>query len=435
MKLQFGLLYRDEQVANREDLATLLGDYAAWHAETSGQFYDGPLVMGYRGDKITWEEDTETQPFTLGPYTLTFDGRLDNRVDVAAKIGIAADRNLSDPLLILRAYVKYGDPLMSELIGEFALVLWHSDTRTLTFARSVEGSRSLYFVLNENRILWSSDLAHLLRVSAVDRTVDRDYLVDFLVSDPPSTSTPFLAARAIRPGTVCRFVDNRFVYATQLWTPADISPSKDKPDSEYERLLRDQITDAVRVRLRTKRPVFAELSGGLDSSTIVLIGDEILRDEHRDPDDLMTLSTVYDQSSTCDERYFISLVEHKRGLPTIYVQEHEQNITCALTNITFTGLPNAFDTTPGRFPCFADHMRLRDARVLLTGVGGDHIFRSTAYPESLVADLLCGGHLAQAHRCGKAWSRFSGVPYFSLVMMQALRLALSLTCPRFLYQS
>src|SRR6266446_7976300 len=104
MKLQFGILHRNQQVADVENLATMLGSYQTWNAETSGEAFDGPLLMGYRGDRITWEEDTETQPFALGPYRLTFDGRLDNREHIAALAGIKADRNIADPVLIAEAY-------------------------------------------------------------------------------------------------------------------------------------------------------------------------------------------------------------------------------------------------------------------------------------------------------------------------------------------
>jgi hypothetical protein len=77
MKLQFGLLYRDERVVAQQDLATLLAEYACWNAETSGEFFDGPLLMGLhgrqyrpvkvtkrRGEALLWR----TSPFTLFPH-------------------------------------------------------------------------------------------------------------------------------------------------------------------------------------------------------------------------------------------------------------------------------------------------------------------------------------------------------------------------------
>src|SRR6266403_4095820 len=98
MKLQFGILHRDQRPANLDGWAIMLGDYDTWVPETAGQYFDGPLFMGYRGDRITWEEDTETQPFSLGPFTLSFDGRLDNRGDLAAKVGLTVSSSLPDPV-------------------------------------------------------------------------------------------------------------------------------------------------------------------------------------------------------------------------------------------------------------------------------------------------------------------------------------------------
>jgi asparagine synthase (glutamine-hydrolysing) len=423
MKLQFGVLYRDQRTANAEDLTTLLGKYQAWIAETSGHAFDGPLLIGYRGDRITWEEDTETQPFALGPYKLTFDGRLDNRQHIAFKIGLNADRNLPDPVLIAKAYARYGDSILPDLIGEFALVLWRSDKRELTLVRSVEGSRPLYYALDGNRLLWCSSLAHLLRTSNIEPLLNECYLLDYLISDPLADHTPFATVNAVLSGTVLRFVNDRFLREAKLWNPLELAPLNCNSDAEYEELLRDKITEAVRVRLRAKATVFAELSGGKDSSAIVLVGDKLLRDEYRDPFDLRAISTVYDTSSTCDERHFIGLIDAARGIDSIYIHEDEQHVTMGFQNITFTGMPNPFDSTPGRFPRIAEHMKAADARVLLTGVGGDHIFVSTPVPEVLIADLLQERHLVNAHRCCQSWSRFTGNSYFSLLLKKALPLA------------
>ncbi len=429
MKLQFGILYRDERVADRQDLDTLLGEYATWNAETSGQFFHGPLLMGYRGDKITWEEDSETQPFTLGPYTITFDGRLDNREDIAARVGLTADRNLPDPTLILQAYEKYGDSLLPDLIGEFALVIWRKDTRSLIFCRSIDGSRPLFYFLGSNSLLWSSDVRHLLCLQKVRPTIRDDYVLAFLLADPPSELSPFLEIAIVPPGTHFRFENDLILQSSKLWEPRNSKPVNLQSDGEYEQAIRHWIKEAVRVRLRAKGNVFAELSGGLDSSTVVMLADECLRQSGSDTSRLQSISTIYDISTTCDERYFVGLVENKRGVESCYVTEREQGFMAGIQTIPFSGLPNPFSATPGRFPRIIELMQGMGARVLLTGVGGDHIFCSAFRPEFLLADLLRKGHIVKAHRSGRLWSRRLAIPYLSLLSAKALPLALTSFIP------
>lgn len=415
MKLQFGILYRDERVADSQDLTTVLGEYASYNAETSGEFFDGALLMGYRGDKITWEEDTETQPFSLGPYSITFDGRLDNREDIAATIGITADRNLPDPVLILKAYEKYGDSLLPDLIGEFALVLWRKDTRELTFVRSVDGARSLFYVMDDRHLMWCTDIAHLIRVAGLTTKVDRRYIYQYLFTFPSSHLTPFEAVYAVPAGKALRFGRNTISPVLSLWEPRNITPINYKSDAEYEDRFRHELRQAIRPKLRAKGKVFAELSGGLDSSTLTLIAHNILLHDNRDPHILKTLSMVYNRSRTADERYFIRLVEEMRSSNSIYISEDELHFTTNFDDISFTGLPSLFQLRPGKFRSYTQHMAADNARLLLTGEGGDSIFCSTPRPEMLVADLLYGGRVISAHQCCIQLSRFTGIPYFNLL--------------------
>jgi asparagine synthase (glutamine-hydrolysing) len=424
MKLQFGVLHRDHRIANEGDLAALLCGYQAWAAETSGHAFDGPLLIGYRGDRITWEEDTETQPFALGPHMLTFDGRLDNREDIASRVGMKAGRNLPDPVLISKAYAQYGDSIFPELMGEFALVLWRSDTRQLTFVRSVDGARPLYYVLDQQRLTWCSDFAHLVRASDVDRSVNESYMLEYLVSDPSPIHTPFRSVSVVPPGVSVHFAKDAFAPALRPWNPYDVQPIQCGSDVEYEERLRHEITEAVRVRMRTEKPVFSELSGGLDSSSVVMIGDQILRQANSEPQTLKTLSCVYEESQTCDETRFIRMVEEKRGVRTIYVHEHEQQLTLGLDDTNFTGLPNAMHVCPGRYPMFGTHMRQHGARVLLTGIGGDHIFCSDQSGATFVADCLRNWRFVKMHRECRLWSRFEAVPYLR-ILRQASNLVLT----------
>src|SRR5574338_79950 len=88
MRLQLGSLHLDGRPASQEDWSALLGQFAWKAAETSGEVIDGPLVMAYRGDRITVEEKYEVQPLRWGPYMLTWDGRLDNREELADRVGL-----------------------------------------------------------------------------------------------------------------------------------------------------------------------------------------------------------------------------------------------------------------------------------------------------------------------------------------------------------
>src|SRR5258708_11972199 len=104
MKLQLGLLHADGRPATADDLAGLLADVADKQVEISGEVINDSLVIAYRGDRITWEDDFETQPLDDGRHILTWDGRLDNREDLASRLGLTHLREIPDPVIVLRSY-------------------------------------------------------------------------------------------------------------------------------------------------------------------------------------------------------------------------------------------------------------------------------------------------------------------------------------------
>lgn len=429
MRVQFGLLNLGGRPVTPDDFTKVAGEYGSYPAEIVGETSDGPLLMAYRGDRITYEEDFEVQPFRLGGLLLTWDGRLDNREEIASKARLNHIERLSDPEIVLRAYRTCGDPIFDELIGEFSLVVWNNDTRRLKFARSGCGARTLYYVLTKDALTWSTDFAHLVRVAGVDLKVNDEYVFDYFVSEPDTKQTALAAVQASPPNHVLTFENGGASQKRELWDPTKIKPLRYRTDEEYEEACREQVRNAVRVRLRSKFPIFAELSGGLDSSTIVVTADDILRQRTQSESSLHTVSCVYNQSETCDEYGFISPVVEQCALETHLVSERDQRITLGLEERPpFTGQPNPLHCLPGRYETFSKIMRDQGARVLLTGIGGDHLFWSEPDGAPIVADEIRRAHLIRAHRECTTWSRVVCLPYYR-VSRQALRLLVASLFP------
>lgn len=429
MKLQFGLFNITGQPVSPDDFSRFAGEYATYPAEIAGEVNDGPVMMGYRGDRITYEEDYEVQPVRLGALVMTWDGRLDNRRELADRIRLNNIESIPDPEIILKAYQALGDRIFDDLIGEFALVLWNKSDRRLQFARSVCGARTLYYVLTKNSLIWSSDFAHLVRVSGVDLKVNDGYVFDYFVSEPDTNQTGLSSVQAASPNTVRTFESGRCSSARELWDPTRIRPLSYSSDGEYEEACREQIKNAVGARLRCKLPICAELSGGLDSSTIVLTADQLLREHGQFGSSLHTVSCVYNQSETCDESGFIFAVTQKRAIETHLISEKDQRITLGLDeDPPFTGPPNPLHCLPGRYEAITKVMREQGARVLLTGIGGDHLFLSDPNGAPLVADQIRKANFIRAHRECEAWSRVTCAPYYRTAK-QAVRLALDSLFP------
>jgi asparagine synthase (glutamine-hydrolysing) len=421
MKLQCGYLSRSDNLTSLTELTAMLGVYASTPVDISHQIVTGPVAMAYRGDRITSEEDNEIQPLQYGPYLLTFDGRLDNRMELAHKLNLNRNNDIPDPMLIAKAYELSGDSLWPTLIGEFALSMWCSRTRTVLLVRSIDGARTLYFKTEKDRILWCSDFAHLVRTTKANLTPDTDYVQGYLTSVPPSNRTALSSICAVPPNTVLRLSDNAYQKAEVLWTADHIKPLHLKSDHECEEACRDQLKAAVRSRLRANAPVFAELSGGLDSSSVVLIADTLRRSEKSFPD-IYTLSRIYKEAETCDERRFIKAVEDSRGAKSFYVTECDEGGTLGFADPPFTGLPSPLQCFPGIYDTYRTLMAQYHSRILVTGIGGDHLFWSVRDGTPLLAEELLSGHFLQMCRDCQIWSLDTGKPFVDL-FTQAIKVA------------
>src|SRR5205807_2291763 len=149
-------------------------------------------------------------------------------------------------------------------------------------------------------------------VSGVDLTINDDYAIQYLVSQPSTKDSPLAHVHIIPPNRLVHFQDGSVKRTVELWNPMRVSAVQYRTDQEYEERCREELKQAVQTRLRAKGPIFSELSGGLDSSSIVLTADQVLRGRGESPHKLQTVSCVYEESRSCDEQPFIRAVEEKR---------------------------------------------------------------------------------------------------------------------------
>src|SRR5205814_4307574 len=96
----------------------------------------------------------------------------------------------------------------------------------------------------------------------------------------------------------------------------DFDPGKKiryRTDAEYEQYFRTVFATAVQRKLRSDRPVLAELSGGMDSSSIVCMADLIIARGQADCPRLDTISWFDSSNPNWDDPFYFAKVEEKRG--------------------------------------------------------------------------------------------------------------------------
>ena len=381
----------------------------------------GSVGLVYRAFHTNRESRLERQPLISNErHILCWDGRLDNRSELISLLSSELSHDRSDAAIVLAAFLKWGADCLVRLIGDFALSLWDPKSRTLLLARDAVGPRPLYYHANKDRIVWSSELMPLLGLPDVDLEINDEYVAGFLARGVEIDVTPYKDIYAVAPGHAVVIRDGR-VQVRRFWRLSSRTKIRYKTDEEYEEHFRQLFREAVRCRLRVDGPVWASLSGGLDSSSIVCMADEILAAENVQPSRLETVSYVYDESTTCDERKFIQLVEEQRGRPGHHLRDEDYPPLAAFPDESQLSFPDFLDCFVNRHRALCSAMKDDGARVLLTGHGGDEMLCNSPNPAPELGDLLIERRWRDLHRALNDWAKALKRPYLDLLWRDGVR--------------
>src|SRR5215213_439794 len=375
--------------------------------------------MVYRAFHTNLESRSERQPLVQNGCVLAWDGRLDNREELIPLLRDELRDGRSDVAIVMAAYNRWGFKSVSGLIGDFALSLWDSRSRKLLLARDPVGARLLFYHSGVDRLIWSSRLESLLNLPDTKLEVNDEYVAGYLTSHPAPELTPYKNIYAVPPGNILSVQQGK-ITIQRFWS---LDPSREiryRSDREYEEHFVQLFSEGVRARLRVDGPVWADLSGGLDSSSIVCVADRILEREAAQAHRVETISPVFDQSSLSYERKFIRVVEEKRRQAGRHFLESEYPLLAEQESENLRVIPNPLEMWAEYHKGVRRAMRAAGVRVRLCGIGGDELMTASSDPSPELCDLLVQGKLRDLHKRLQAWSLALKKPYIELLWNHTL---------------
>lgn len=392
--------YRSEP---RVTLDTLTAGLAPLGPDGRADWSDGEAGLVFRGFHTTEASRREPQPVrSADGVVLVWDGRLDNGDEIRRALSGGLGGESGPAELALATYLKHGVDGLADLVGDFALSLWDPARRRVVLARDAFGARTLFYRRSHFGLVWSTSLEALL--GATDSPeLDEEFLADFLSLSARADATPYRTHLAVPPGTALIFGEAG-MERRSLWRPDLGRELQYTREEEYEQHFKDLFYEAVRCRMDVQGTVCCDLSGGLDSSSIVCVGDELLRSGQVSADRMETLSYVFDEAKTSDERRFIQVVERHLGRKGKYLREEDHRILSDLPLDEDLAYPSVLHLFAARQQHIQRAVAESGARVLLRGTGGDHVMLSeTTFPYEL-ADFMSRGRLIKLARELRRWA-------------------------------
>ncbi len=230
------------------------------------------VALQQHGLPTTPEAVGEVLParFADGRYLLGFDGRIDNREDLARALGIGRFAGLPDSVILAAAWEKWGEDTPAHLLGDFALAVWDDRHASLTLAcDQTMGGRPIFYHVSDARIAFSTSLAELLRVPDVPRDLDPHGLAGAAQWRwPAHGATCFRDIRQLPPGGRLRWSSARCT-VDRYWQPDWSRRIRFRRDADYVEAARELIDRAVAAHSRVVGPLVCELSAGLDSTAVM----------------------------------------------------------------------------------------------------------------------------------------------------------------------
>jgi asparagine synthase (glutamine-hydrolysing) len=189
----------------------------------------------------------------------------------------------SDTEVIVHLYEEYGDDCVLHLRGMFAFAIWDKRQSRLLLARDRLGQKPLVYRHHAGRVDFASELKGLLQLKDSPREINPVAIDQYLTYQyVPHTSSILKGYSKLPPAHLATFENGAFS-VRRYWTPPyeltdDQHRATAKVTSSVEsvsRALRKTLTEAVRLRMRSDVPLGAFLSGGIDSTIITGLMQEL----------------------------------------------------------------------------------------------------------------------------------------------------------------
>ena len=336
---------------------------------------------------------------------LSWDGRLDNRGDLLLLLADSLRGEASNAALARAAYERWGTDGFAKLIGDWSVVIHDHVNRAVVLASDFAGVRPLYYCVQPGGVCWSSRLQSLVDATQISE-LDDQYVRGFLLLGGCPNRTPYKGIYSVPPGhAVCVPPEGTKIH--RFWSLPIDDEIRYQNQRRYAEQLRALFQEAVSVRLQNQSPVLAELSGGLDSSSVVSMASHLMRSGGVNATRLSSVSFLWRNS--LDEP-FIREMESFCGIEGVHISTYDVPVISETQ--PGDAMPEVFYPLRSSVASVADSL---GATTVLTGQGGD-LMMGNWFDDSLqVAASLGRLRFGQAWREALAWSKILRRPVYSIL--------------------
>ncbi len=369
-----------------------------------------------------------------GALTVSFNGEIFNFVELRAELHAKghAFHSSGDTEVLLAAYREWDEDCVTRFNGMWAFAIWDAPRRKLFCSRDRFGVKPFYYAHIHNTFLFASEPKALFASNLIAPSPNPVVLMDFLAGYEASDPAACMYAHVQQlPGGHSLIIEAGQVRIQRYWTlpvNPDIGPATLDPHKIDD--LRDLLTDAVRLRLRADVPIGTCLSGGLDSSAIVVLANTLMRDEHNIAqthagDHQKTFTACYDDPEA-DERTFAEMIVKQTGAHWHKTFPTAEGLRADLDKFIWHHDEPPITSSIYAQWCVMRAVRAGGVTVTLDGQGSDELLAGYMPYDVYWSQLLSGGQIGQLAHEIRATSQVGSRPIIDILKrMVAFQLPMS----------
>lgn len=376
--------FDEERTVDGEKLRRMTEIISHRGPDNQGVFIDRNCGLGLRRLTII---DTTEQPQPIlhnedKTLFVTYNGEIYNFPQLKEELLRKGHRfyTATDTEMILHLYEEEGVDCVRRLNGMFAIAIWDQKKQELFLSRDHLGIKPLYYCEHGRSFYFASEIKAILENENIPREVAPGSFYQYLhYRYTPAPRTMFKGIYKLLPGH-WMLVNKEGVEIEQFWNfgfgkgikglaSTDICSRIDTDQLDEEgyvaQAVQELLTESIKMQLISDVPLGAFLSGGIDSSIVVGVMSQIMKEP------VKTFSVGFLESEY-DETYFARQIAKRFKTDHQEVVVTSEDVKLLPKIIWHLDEPLA---DPAAIPTFIlSNLARKKVKVVLTGEGGDELF-------------------------------------------------------------
>ena len=375
-----GIIAKNTDIVTQHRLKTMTDIISHRGPDGEGQWISstGEVGLGHRRLSIIDLSHEADQPMHyLGRYTIVYNGEIYNYIELKQtllKQGYSF-KTASDTEVLMALYDRDGEKCLQLLDGMFSFVLFDAQENNVFCARDRFGEKPFFYSYEKGKHFYFGSEMKCLWAGGIPKEVNNRMMFNYLaygfLDNPTDASETFYTGCSRLPHShflklnLTTLEINVERYFDINWRKTDRTITEEQAKAKFNELF----YTSIKRRLRSDVPVGSSLSGGLDSSLVVCVIDELKKGTAQKQN---TFSAVFPGFKK-DERKYMDYVIAKTNVDPHFVTPDDESMIADIDKLAWHQEEPFGSASIYVQYCVMKLAKENNVTVLMDGQGADEI--------------------------------------------------------------